>query len=95
MWIKNIGNLRYVIYGKPLKSPNPSLKLLEIFQLYLIMFDDTTSGENDTADQGNTGALGELALRTGGEIIHVPDDVFKDDGGLGLVRRKLEFPQLS
>lgn len=49
------------------------------------MFDENTGDENDTSGQGDTGSLGDLALRTGGEIIHVPNRTFKPNGALGLV----------
>jgi hypothetical protein len=51
------------------------------------MFDESSSIENDPTDQKITGNLGELALRTGGEIIHVPNHVFEADGQLGLVNQ--------
>jgi hypothetical protein len=60
------------------------------FQLYLIWFGARSLDENDTSAQGETGGrLGELALRTGGEVLHVPDEAFGADGDLGLVNTTL------
>lgn len=51
------------------------------------MFDQKSNIENDTAPTTyrDTGYLGELALRTGGEIVYVPNNAFGLDGELGLV----------
>lgn len=51
------------------------------------MFDEKSNIENDTAPTTyrDTGYLGELALRTGGEIVYVPNNAFGLDGELGLV----------
>ncbi|CAO1374836.1 unnamed protein product [Diamesa serratosioi] len=56
-------------------------------RMYLIMFDEKTTIENDTAPTTyrDTGYLGELALRTGGEIVYVPNNAFELDGELGLI----------
>ena len=55
--------------------------------MYLLMFDEKSNIENDTAPTTyrDTGYLGELALRTGGEIVYVPNNAFGLDGELGLV----------
>lgn len=55
--------------------------------MYLIMFDEKSNNEKDTAPTTyrDTGYLGELALRTGGEIVYVPNNAFELDGELGLV----------
>ena len=55
--------------------------LLFILKLYLIWFDENPIVENETSINGVTGSLGELALRTGGEIIHVPNNS-ESDGNL-------------
>lgn len=57
------------------------------FQLYLVIFDDknhVVSGNSTTAVR-QTGFLGQLALRTGGDVIYVPNHAFRPDGEMGLV----------
>lgn len=53
-----------------------------------MIFDDknhTVSGNASTAVR-QTGFLGQLALRTGGDVIYVPNHAFGSDGEIGLVR---------
>lgn len=63
------------------------IKLL-FAQLYLVIFDEKNHTVNETASTAvrQTGFLGQLALRTGGDIIYVPNHAFKRDGEMGLVR---------
>lgn len=44
---------------------------------------------NSTTAVRQTGFLGQLALRTGGDVIYVPNHAFRIDGEMGLVRRTL------
>lgn len=57
------------------------------FQLYLVIFDEKNhlvKGNSSTVVR-QTGFLGQLALRTGGDVIYVPNHAFKPDGEMGLV----------
>lgn len=57
------------------------------FQLYLVIFDDKNHvvSANSTTAVRQTGFLGQLALRTGGDVIYVPNHAFRPDGEMGLV----------
>lgn len=59
-------------------------------QLYLVIFDEKNHVVNETSSTAvrQTGFLGQLALRTGGDIIYVPNHAFKNgtNGEMGLVR---------
>lgn len=52
------------------------------------MFDDVnhTVNENASTAVRQTGFLGNLALRTGGDVIYVPNHAFGADGEMGLVK---------
>lgn len=58
-------------------------------QLYLIIFDEHHRTDNSTNVKTmikNTGRIGQLALKSGGDIIYVPDNAFRSaDGEMGLV----------
>lgn len=51
------------------------------------MFDDKDHVVNGNASTAvrQTGFLGQLALRTGGDVIYVPNHAFRPDGQMGLV----------
>lgn len=57
-------------------------------QLYLAIFDEKNHvvNANSTTAVRQTGFLGQLALRTGGDVIYVPNHAFRPDGEMGLVR---------
>lgn len=55
----------------------------------MIIFDEKNrSFVNESASTAvrQTGYLGQLALRTGGDIIYVPNHAFRSDGEMGMVR---------
>lgn len=53
-----------------------------------MIFDEKNHVVNETSSTAvrQTGFLGQLALRTGGDIIYVPNHAFRPDGEMGLVR---------
>jgi hypothetical protein len=56
-----------------------------------VIFDEKNHVVNETSSTAvrQTGFLGQLALRTGGDIIYVPNHAFRPDGEMGLVRNNI------
>lgn len=55
-------------------------------QLYLIWFGPQSFDDNQSIGQANEGGiLGEVALRSGGEILRVTEEALGPNGDLGLV----------
>lgn len=62
------------------------------FQLYLIWFGPQVSDNNVALGQNiEGGILGEVAIRSGGEIIRVTEESVGPDGNLGLVNKAFFF----
>jgi hypothetical protein len=68
--------------------------LFYIQKLYLIIFDESNNSRTENTTKAvqvrKTGFLGQLALRTGGDILYVPNSAFhsamdKSNGEMGLV----------
>lgn len=61
-------------------------------QLYLVIFDDKYHVLNANSSKAvrQTGFLGQLALRTGGDVIYVPNHAFRPGGEMGLVGETLD-----
>lgn len=57
------------------------------------MFDskDHNVSEHASTAVRQTGFLGQLALRTGGDVIYVPNHAFKPNGEMGLVRSQTTY----
>ncbi|CRL03039.1 CLUMA_CG016398, isoform A [Clunio marinus] len=69
------------------QQPASMILLKKRIRLYLVIFDErnhTVNGTSTTVVR-QTGFLGQLALRTGGDIIYVPNHAFKRDGEMGLI----------
>uniref|UniRef100_A0A6B2EC18 Putative conserved secreted protein n=1 Tax=Phlebotomus kandelakii TaxID=1109342 RepID=A0A6B2EC18_9DIPT len=54
-------------------------------RLYLIWFSKQSQDDNESPHTVTGGILGEVALRTGGEIIHITDEAVEPNGNIGLV----------
>ncbi|XP_055699878.1 uncharacterized protein LOC129809273 [Phlebotomus papatasi] len=54
-------------------------------RLYLIWFGKHGQDDNESPHTVIGGILGEVALRTGGEIIHITDEAVEPNGNIGLV----------
>ncbi|XP_055678700.1 uncharacterized protein LOC129787270 [Lutzomyia longipalpis] len=54
-------------------------------RLYLIWFGKHGQDDNESPHTITGGILGEVALRTGGEIIHITDEAVEPNGNIGLV----------
>lgn len=57
--------------------------------MYLIWFGSQSFNDNQSIGQNNEGGiLGEVALRSGGEILRVTEEALGPNGDLGLVNYK-------